>query len=91
MRFQHVVPLLSLSGAALAAPAPARQQKPLMGESSPYNKDHYDPYDYKYDSYARNVQPLPMVSITTMFCAKNTLDFRYKLQASTNGADLLLA
>lgn len=66
MHFKSFVSLLSLSATALAAPAPARHQHPLMHDGSPYNKKHYDPYDHKYDSYGEDVQPLPIVSLKSL-------------------------
>ena len=65
MYFQNLCSWLLLSSTALAAPAPPldRHQRPLVHDGSPYNKDHYDPYDEKFDSFGEDVQPLPVVSI----------------------------
>ena len=63
MHSLNFVSLLLLSSTALGAPT---RQHPLVHDRSPYNKDHNDPYDRKFDSYGEGVQPLPMVSIITL-------------------------
>jgi hypothetical protein len=58
MSISTVVSLALLAASAIAAPT---RQHPLVHDKSPYNKDHYDPYDHKVDSYGEDIQPLPMV------------------------------
>ena len=60
MFVRNLVSLLTLSSVALAAPT-GYQEVLSSEDGTPYNKDHYDPYDRKFDSYGEDIQPLPMV------------------------------